>query len=181
MLLRSHAFDLSRAVAGPTAKGGKHGFGPLLGASEAALSAAEVTPAALDKSAQYSSLAPDGTPSPWSDEELLAWAAASPTQLLRLRETREVGAKAEWPATVVLHAADDSTVPVSSARAFVAALESVLGGAAKPSPTDGPSLVCYQEYEKAGHGEIMLALMSGKSMEELPAIAADFVRECGEA
>ena len=39
----------------------------------------------------------------------------------------------------------------------------------------------YHEYEKAGHGEIMLALMSSEGMEGLPAIAADFVRECGEA
>ena len=84
-------------------------------------------------------------PAPWKTHELRAWAAASPTRLLRLQRLREresnlssereskQGASggdttttttpAAWPETVVLHATDDKTVPVRSAREFVAALE----------------------------------------------------------
>ena len=35
----------------------------------------------------------------------------------------------------------------------------------------------YVEYERAGHGEVMLALMSRARLEQLPQIARDFVAE----
>ena len=71
------------------------------------------------------SAAAAGGEAEWSEDELIAWAAASPTRLLRLRKMSKKAPKgAEWPPTVVLHAADDGTVPVRSAREFVEALES---------------------------------------------------------
>lgn len=98
-----------------------------------------------------------------------AWAAASPTQLLRLAGPSTQGAEA-WPPTVVLHAADDGTVPVSSAREFVEALRGA-GGA-----------VAYREWPTGGHGEIMLSLMGRTPLEDLEpaglaAISSAFVQE----
>jgi len=76
---------------------------------------------------------------------------------------------AEWPPTLVLHAADDGTVPVTSAREFVAALRGVGGE------------VAYKEVAAAGHGEIMIALNQRTPLEQLPADLAEittaFVRE----
>ena len=86
------------------------------------------------------------------------------------RAARLVSASA-WPPTIVLHARDDRTVPVTSARDFVAALKGVA-----PADGEAPS---YHEYEAAGHGEIMIALMSRAEADALPAIAQDFVRACG--
>ena len=79
---------------------------------------------------------------------------------------------AEWPPTVVLHAADDGTVPVRSAREFVEALES----------TGLSPVVRYAEYERAGHGEIMVSLMSAKERDEegVREIGREFVRSIGE-
>ena len=37
----------------------------------------------------------------------------------------------------------------------------------------------YDEYERAGHGEVMIALMSKATMEELPEMGRDFVRAVG--
>lgn len=98
-----------------------------------------------------------------------AWAAASPTRLLRLAGPSMQGAEA-WPPTVVLHAADDGTVPVSSAREFVEALRGA-GGA-----------VAYREWPTGGHGEIMLSLMGRTPLEDLEpaglaAISSAFVQE----
>jgi hypothetical protein len=70
----------------------------------------------------------------------------------------------------VLHARDDATVPVRSARDFVEALED----AALPPPGE----LRYLEYEAAGHGEIMIELMSPRPVGALPTIAYDFVRAC---
>ena len=73
-----------------------------------------------------------------------------------------------WPEdVVVLHARDDTTVPVQSARGFAEALRPV-----------APHLR-YDEYERAGHGEVMIALMSKATMEELPEMGRDFVRAVG--
>ena len=59
---------------------------------------------------------------------------------------------------------DDGTVPVRSPREFAEELQAV-------------GVPCaLQEHAKAGHGEIMIALMSRKDDDELPAIARDFVR-----
>ena len=71
--------------------------------------------------------------------------------------------------TVVLHAADDGTVPVSSAREFVEALRGA-GGA-----------VAYREWPTGGHGEIMLSLMGRTFLEDLEpaglaAISSAFVQ-----
>ena len=101
-----------------------------------------------------------------------------------------------WPMTVVLHAADDRTVPVSSAREFVCALQHALGEEgletaptekprrepmARREPTARPTeeeskLVRYVELD-GGHGEIMVSLMSRSELHELPELARLFVRE----
>ena len=119
------------------------------------------------------SAAAAGGEAEWSEDELIAWAAASPTRLLRLRKMSKKAPKgAEWPPTVVLHAADDGTVPVRSAREFVEALEST-----GLSPD-----VRYVEYERAGHGEIMVSLMSPRERDEegVRDIGRAFVRSIGE-
>ena len=112
-----------------------------------------------------------GAPSAWSEADLAAWAAASPTRLLRLQRADAVAAtddddtsaavRSTWPPTVVLHAADDGTVPVASAREFVEALRAVGGD------------VAYSEVGVAGHGEVMIALMGRTPLAELPAGLAD--------
>jgi len=236
-----------RAMLGRTAAaGGPHSFAPLLGASSRQIEAADATPASLASAAASSAAA--ATSTPWRENELMAWAAASPTRLLRLQRVLQVDAlaatqpdsdrieavfarydadgsgrvdpselgvmlealvgrdgaaaaservmgtfdadasgdlslaefsrfvgqaveqqtRAPWPPTVVLHARDDSTVPVASAREFVEALQA-LGAAAD---------LKYREFERAGHGEIMVELMSPKPVAELRPIAAEFVREC---
>ena len=136
--------------------------------SAADLAAIGISKEALERDSLVS--APAGTSSvvsPWQANELMAWAAASPTRVLRLRQLLEPRTLA-WPPTIVLHALDDRTVPVSSARDFIAALQAVTG-----------ANVCRVRYsEQAGHGEIMLALMSRSTIDELPAIASDFVRAC---
>ena len=97
-----------------------------------------------------------------------AWAAASPTRLLRRAGPGAKGAEG-WPPTVVLHAADDRTVPVRSAREFVEALRGA-GGA-----------VAYREWPTGGHGEIMISLMGRTPLEDLEpglaAITSAFVQE----
>jgi acetyl esterase/lipase len=110
--------------------------------------------------------------SPWRANELVAWAAASPTRLLTIRRAgtarTPLGA---WPPTVVLHTTDDTTVPVSSSREFVAALDG-----ARVGPSAGA--VRYAEYDEGGHGEIMVSLMGCAPTAELPAVARDFVSAC---
>ena len=125
------------------------------------------------------------------DVELAAWAAASPTRVLRLLGIAAAAGKggdsahAErlWPTTTVLHGSDDKTVPVQSARDFVHALAGVVeeepdGGGGESSRARGR--VRYVEYERAGHGEVMIALLTA-SGDELPQIARDFVREACSA
>jgi acetyl esterase/lipase len=119
----------------------------------------------------------------WRDADLLAFAAASPTHVLR--STPVADPPVCWPPTVVLHAADDATVPVASAREFVAALRSTLQSRRhaplrqRPTPPtpqrEDEEAVRYQEHERAGHVEIMLSLMSPLPFEELPDIAREFV------
>jgi acetyl esterase/lipase len=176
-----------------------HGAGSLLAAAAAAkldaaaLEAAEIDARALARKSQLPAQARDAR---WSDRELAAWAAASPTQVLRLLSLalgsvmpagdgmRHEALRTAWPPTVVLHAADDKTVPVQSARDLVSALAH--GGLATPSSeaveaegkgADGQekALVQYIERERGGHGEAMVALMSRMPCEELPPLARDFV------
>ena len=111
----------------------------------------------------------------WGIDELAAWTAASPTRLLRMSQVIRSGASLTdqppalvWPPTLILHGRDDSTVPVSSAREFVAA--------AVQAGLDADRLR-YKEYGQAGHGEVMLALMSRSPIGALPEIARDFIRE----
>ena len=168
--------------------GGEHAFAPLRGATDPQVRAADTSRASLEDAAAASA-APGGA-SDWRENELMAWAAASPTRLLRLRSvlaadavaapvaaaggppTRDAIERAPgaWPPTVVLHAADDKTVPVQSARDFVAALEA----------TGASPHVDYREFARAGHGEIMLALMAPTGADALPAIASQFVQEVGK-
>ncbi|KAL1500349.1 hypothetical protein AB1Y20_013013 [Prymnesium parvum] len=111
----------------------------------------------------------------WSRAELSAWALASPTRLLRLQHWLQVCRTttvdlAAWPNTVLLHAADDKTVPIRSAREFTAALKQA----------QGEDAVSLREYAQGGHGEVMLNLMGRKRLDQLPysqvRIAVDFIR-----
>ena len=143
-----------------------------------ALRAAGLCKDEIAKSAAATQSDADAAEAMWSVFELRAWAAASPTRLLRLQKLRNErdgatspavavqAASRAWPETVVLHAIDDKTVPVRSAREFVEAL----GGA-----PIAPHELRFKEYEKAGHGEIMLSLMSRQPTSELPAVCRDFV------
>ena len=110
----------------------------------------------------------------WAAEELAAFAAASPTRLLRLqrallRDGSATHGDGIWPRTVVMHAADDKTVPVRSAREFVGALREA----------EGEEAVEYHEYAEAGHGEVMISLMGRTPLQDLPEaqarITQDFV------
>ena len=145
-----------------------------------ALSAAGLSCTALARASD----APGRPAALWRAPELKAWAAASPTRLLRLRRLRRVAAEAArsagaerapsprrsvWPPTVVLHARDDRTVPISSAREYARAL--LDAGALRAEE------LRVEEAERGGHGEIMVALMSRSPLESLPAIAREFVRE----
>ena len=92
----------------------------------------------------------------WDRAALANWCAASPTRLLRLlRLCAPMPLGAAWPPTAVLHAADDGTVPVRSAREFVDALSK--------AGADVRTL----EYAKGGHGEIPLALMGAAPLAEV--------------
>ena len=71
---------------------------------------------------------------------------------------------------MVLHAADDSTVPVTSAREFVDAL--------RLAPCV-PDNLDYKEYKSGGHGEIMIQLMSRTPLQELTGVAREFVESVG--
>ena len=159
------------------------------GTTPATLSSAGIDSATLAAASQLPSQGRDAV---WSDVELAAWAAASPTRVLRLLGIAAAAGKggdsahAErlWPTTTVLHGSDDKTVPVQSARDFVHALAGVVeeepdGGGGESSRARGR--VRYVEYERAGHGEVMIALMSRTSGDELPQIARDFVREACSA
>ena len=108
-----------------------------------------------------------------SEEAREAWALSSPTRLLRMLaaapEAQRRSAASRWPAeTVVLHAADDTTVPVTSARDFVAALDGAFGeGGAQEANGDradrgisAQKAVQYLEYAEGGHSEILVALAS---------------------
>eukprot|EP00966_Prymnesium_polylepis_P326163 7382085-Prymnesium_polylepis.1 len=117
-----------------------------------------------------------GVPLALAAEELAAFAAASPTRLLRLQRALPGDGSATahgdgiWPHTIVMHAADDNTVPVRSAREFVGALRDA----------EGEEAVEYQEYAEAGHGGVMISLMGRTPLQELPEaqarITQDFVR-----
>jgi len=67
-----------------------------------------------------------------------------------------------WPPTVVLHARDDATVPISSSRCFVNALRAAVRAHGYPQDDEGDDvgdvLIDYREYGRAGHGEAMLKL-----------------------
>ena len=125
----------------------------------------------------------------WTEQEMKAWTVASPTRMLNLGRVAAAGApraaageflgegpplalavRSSWPSTVVLHAADDSTVPVTSAREFVDAL--------RLAPCV-PDNLDYKEYKSGGHGEIMIQLMSRAPLQELTGIAREFVESVG--
>lgn len=117
----------------------------------------------------------------WSAVELQAWAAASPTRVLRAAATAAAARPPwlPWPHTVVIHAADDRTVPVRSAREFVTALRDATAGAEGEEAEDGsrprPALLAYEELRVGGHGDAMVALAGPEPFEAMPAMAARFV------
>jgi acetyl esterase/lipase len=83
----------------------------------------------------------------WSASELRAWARASPTRILL---AAQAAAAHRWPPTTVLHAEDDGTVPVRSAREFMHALRRAAGKKADAHT--------YEVFGRGGHGEVMVAL-----------------------
>jgi hypothetical protein len=92
----------------------------------------------------------------WSVSELRAWARASPTRILRAAEN---AAAHHWPPTTVLHAKDDGTVPVCSAREFVHALHLAAGQNAEAH-------TC-AEFDRGGHGEVVVALAAHEPLTAL--------------
>ena len=119
---------------------------------------ATTTAAAAIAAAEEAALSDWEAGGPWTASDYASFAAASPTRLLRHHAALSEVPPVRWPETFILHAADDGTVPIRSARDFSAALATA---------TDGEGTLV--EYEAAGHGEVMLALMQPPSnQEELP-------------
>lgn len=101
----------------------------------------------------------------WSASELRAWARASPTRFLR---AAQAAAAHHWPPTTVLHAEDDGTVPVRSAREFVHALRRAAG--------QRSDVHTYAEFGRGGHGEVMVALAGHEPLTALEPHIAELAR-----
>ncbi len=129
-----------------------------------------LTPQAILTSAQLPSSSTDRARQ-FRNVDLVRFASSSPRRVLSLQ--REVAAASgearalqqpRWPATVILHASDDTTVPVRSSRLFAEALREC-----------GEDVTLVEH--GGGHGEIIVQLMSRRELSELPQICQDFVAE----